>query len=380
MAENPLRRLGELGQSVWLDNLSRRLLDSGELKRWIVEDGITGITSNPTIFQKAITGSSDYDPSLQELLRRGMRDEKELFFALAVEDISRAAELLRPVYERSSGKDGFVSLEVSPDLAYDAEGTIAEAKRLFARIGRKNILIKVPGTRACLPAIEELTAQGVNVNVTLLFSIRRYEEVTEAYLRGLEGRIGNGLPVNEIASVASFFVSRVDTRVDQLLAGRLEAAPPGDGKRRIESLQGKAAVANARLAYRRHRAVFSGEKFRENSGAGVQRILWASTGTKNPRYSDIQYVQELIGPGSINTLPEVTLAAFKDHGQVKITIEDQLAEAEGLFPALAKLGIDMDQVTEELEEEGVKLFSDSFSSLLKEIAAKRDALLTEKNS
>ncbi len=375
MSENPLRKLQEIGQSVWLDNLSRHLMDSGELKRWIEEDGVTGITSNPTIFQKAISGSRDYDASLKTLLRKGVRDEKELFLGLAMEDIARAADMLSPIYRQSGGKDGMVSIEVSPDLAYDPEKTMAEAHRLFSAIGKKNILIKVPGTEPGLSAIEQLTAEGVNVNITLLFSRDRYEKVAEAYLRGLEKRARQGQPVREIVSVASFFVSRVDTLTDKLLENRMASASTDADTKKIRRLLGRAAVANAKLAYQKYKAIFSSKRFLDLKGANVQRILWGSTGTKNPAYSDIKYVQELIGPDSINTLPEATLLAFKDHGRAQITIGDRLEEAEGIFRDLQAVGVDIRQVTEQLEKEGVKLFADSFSLLLKEIAAKRDSLL-----
>ena len=372
-----LQKLREIGQSLWLDNLSRNLINSGELKRLIAEDGITGITSNPTIFQKAISGSKDYDASLRSMLGKGIRDEKELFLGLAFEDISRAADLLWPVYQKSGGLDGFVSIEVSPDLAYDTQKTIAEARRLFSTIGKKNILVKVPGTKPGLPAIEQLTAEGVNVNVTLLFSVRRYEEITEAYIRGLEKRARQREPIDEICSVASFFVSRVDTLVDKMLEARLSSATSEADQKKIKSLLGKAAVANAKIAYRKYKEIFSGKRFLALTRAHVQRILWGSTGTKNPSYSDIKYVEELIGADSINTLPDATLKAFLDHGQVRINIGDGLDEAERLFAELRSVGVDVNQVTEELEKEGVKLFSDSFSLLLKEIAQKRDSFLTK---
>jgi len=376
MSDNPLRKLQEIGQSVWLDNLSRHLMDSGELKRWIEEDGVTGITSNPTIFQKAISGSKDYDASLKSLLGKGIRDEKELFLGLAMEDIARAADMLWPIYRQSGGKDGLVSVEVSPDLAYDPQKTMAEAHRLFSTIGKKNILIKVPGTEPGLSAIEQLTAEGVNVNITLLFSRDRYEKVADAYLRGLEQRTRQGHPIREIVSVASFFVSRVDTLTDKLLENRMAPASTDAARRKIQGLMGQAAVANAKLAYQKYKGIFSSKRFLNLKGANVQRILWGSTGTKNPAYSDIKYVQELIGPDSINTLPESTLLAFKDHGRAQITIGDRLQEAERIFRELHAVGVDIHQVTEQLEKEGVKLFADSFSLLLKEIAAKCDSLLS----
>jgi transaldolase/glucose-6-phosphate isomerase len=378
MKENPIQKLKEIGQSIWLDNLSRHIIDSGELKRLIEEDGLTGITSNPTIFQKAISGSKDYDASLQALLRKGIHDEKELFLGLAFEDISRAADRLWPVYQRSGGLDGFVSIEVSPDLADDTEKTIAEAKRLFSTLGKKNVLVKVPGTKPGLPAIENLIAEGVNVNVTLLFSVSRYEEVMEAYLKGLERRTREGKSLQEIFSVASFFVSRVDTLADKVLEARLASATSEAEKEKIRGLRGKAAVANAKIAYKKYKSTFTGKRFQALKGARLQKILWGSTGTKNPQYSDVKYVEELIGPDSINTLPEATLKAFIDHGQARVTIHEGLEEAEGLFGRLKSVGVDINQVTDVLEKEGVKLFSDSFFALLKEIAQKRDSFLSKK--
>jgi transaldolase/glucose-6-phosphate isomerase len=379
MNKNPLIGLGEIGQSVWLDNLSRKLIHSGELKRLIDEDGVSGITSNPTIFQKAVSGSTDYDPSLRKMIDQGIRDEKELFLGLAIEDVSRAADLLWPAYQSTNGLDGFVSIEVSPDLAYDTPTTVSEARRLFSTIGRKNILVKVPGTKQGLPAIEQLTSEGVNVNVTLLFSTERYEEVAEAYLKGLERRASQGQPINEIASVASFFVSRVDTLTDKLLETRLSSASSKAEEDKIASLFGKAAVANAKIAYKKYQMIFSGKRFNalKEKGGRIQRILWGSTGTKSPKYSDIKYVEELVAPESINTMPETTMKAFRDHGQAKITINSHLEEAERLFPELKSVEIDIHEVTEQLEKEGVQLFSDSFFALLKEIAKKRDSFLMQ---
>jgi transaldolase len=377
MSKNPLIGLKEIGQSVWLDNLSRKLIHSGELKRLIDEDGLSGITSNPTIFQKAISGSTDYDSSLRRMIDKGVKDEKELFLGLAMEDVSDAADLLWPAYQSANGQDGFVSIEVSPDLAYDTPATISEARRLFSTLGKKNILVKVPGTREGIPAIEQLTSEGVNVNVTLLFSTERYEEVAEAYLRGLERRARQGQPIDEIASVASFFVSRVDTLADKLLETRLSSATSKAEKDKIANLFGKSAVANAKIAYEKYRSIFSSPRFLtlKDKGGHIQTILWGSTGTKNPKYSDIKYVEELIAPDSINTLPETTIKAFKDHGQAKITISNDLENAKKLFPELKSIGIDIREVTDQLEKEGVQLFSDSFFALLKEIAKKRDSFL-----
>jgi transaldolase/glucose-6-phosphate isomerase len=372
MKENPIKKLKDINMSIWLDNLSRRLTESGELKRLIEDVGVTGITSNPTIFQKAISGSKEYDTSFRKILDRGIREEKEIFLQLAFEDISRAADLLWPVYRESGGQDGFVSIEVSPDLASDTEKTIAEARRLFSTLAKKNVLVKVPGTRAGLPAIETLTAEGVNVNVTLLFSVSRYEEVMDAYLRGLEKRAREGKPIQEIFSVASFFVSRVDTLTDKRLEERLASAGSEAEKEKIKSLRGKAAVANAKIAYQKYEETFSGKRFRDLPGARVQKILWGSTGTKNPQYSDIKYVEELIGPNSINTIPDATLKAFVDHGRFRVTIHEGMDEAKKLFAELKSVGVEIDRITDELEKEGVKLFSDSFFALLKEIAQKRD--------
>jgi len=380
MNKNPLIGLKEIGQSVWLDNLSRKLIQSGELKRLINEDGLSGITSNPTIFQKAISGSTDYDSSLRRMIDKGVKDEKELFLGLAMEDVSEAADFLWPTYKSTSGQDGFVSIEVSPDLAYETDATISEARRLFSTIGKKNILVKVPGTKQGVPAIEQLTSEGVNINVTLLFSTERYEEIAEAYLKGLERRASKGQPIDEIASVASFFVSRVDTLTDKLLEARLSSATSKAEKDKIANLFGKAAVANAKIANQKYRNLFSQKRFLslKAKGGHLQKILWGSTGTKNPKYSDIKYVEELIAADSINTLPEATIKAFKDHGEVKITIDNGLEEAERLFPELKSVGINIRDVTSQLEKEGVQLFSDSFFALLKEIAKKRDSFLLRK--
>lgn len=380
MGANPLIELKNLGVSVWLDYLSRDLINSGKLKSLVDEDGLTGVTSNPTIFMKAITGSTEYDEPLKDMIRKGQKDPKELFLGLALRDIADAADILWPVYQQNGGRNGFISIEVSPDLAYDTDATVKEARRLFSTIGKKNILVKVPATKQGLPAIEELISEGVNVNVTLLFSIKRYGEVMEAYVKGLERRLQAGLPVGEVSSVASFFVSRVDTLADKLLEEKLSTAGSEAEKERIKGLMGKAAVANAKLANRKYREVFSGERFSalKEKGAHIQCLLWGSTGTKNPSYSDIKYVEEIIGPDIINTMPEKTMTAFKDHGNARATIQEGLDEAEAAFRDLESLGIDMDRLTKQLEDEGVKLFSDSFFSLLKEIAEKRDAFLSEK--
>jgi transaldolase len=358
-----LQRLHEAGVSIWLDTLSRQLLDSGDFAALIREDSVTGATSNPTIFAKAITGSDLYDDQLRRLASEGMRDTRELFFALALDDVRAAAHALRATYDDSDGRDGFISFECTPDLADDTEATIAQATDLWRRIDQPNVMIKVPGTPAGLPAIEALTRRGINVNVTLLFSIERYEAVIDAYLRGLTARAEAGDPLAGIASVASFFLSRIDTKVDARLA---EASP----------LRGHVAIASARIAYQRYRARFAGpdwERLRD-LGAHSQRPLWASTGTKNPDYSDILYVAELIGPDVISTMPEQTLRAFADHGEVTRTLDLDAAAAEETLADAADAGIDLPAVTAELEREGVRSFCDSYHELLDCIEGKLGVL------
>ncbi len=380
MAKHNLIALKEAGQSPWLDNLSRDLIASGKLQRLVEEEGLCGVTSNPSIFQQALAESSAYDQALEELLSKGLRDPRQLFFALALDDIAAAADLLLPIYQRAEGGDGFISLEVSPDLAYATDATIDEAVRLFQSLNRKNVMIKVPATVPGLSAIERLTAAGVNVNVTLLFSVPRYQQVMAAYLRGLERRLENGQPVAAIASVASFFVSRVDVMIDRILDGKKEAAGSSADRESLGRLRGQAAVANARLAYRLFEQVFAGSRFGElkQKGARVQRLLWGSTSTKDPAYSDIKYVQELIGAQTVNTMPEETMMAFKDHGEVRETIRDNLKKADALFDELAAHGIDIHVVTDRLEKEGVDKFADSFDELLDGITRKRDRFLQER--
>ncbi len=382
MDKNPLLQLQEIGQCVWLDNLGRDLLISGKLKQLVEENGVVGVTSNPSIFQKAISGSTSYDESLRRMLKKGVTDARELFLGLAIEDIRDAADLLQEVYGYSKCLSGYVSIEVSPDLAYDTSATVREARKLFSAVGRKNAFVKVPATKEGLPAIEQLTSEGLNINITLLFSVERYLEVAEAYLRGIEQRIAKGEPVNEIVSVASFFVSRVDTLVDKLLGKRLETAVSADEKGKIDNLSGRAAVANSKIAYQEYKKIFSGPRFRslKEKGAHVQRLLWASTGTKNPAYSDVKYVEELIAPDTINTMPENTMKAFEEHGKVRVSIQDGLEETGVLFRELESLGISMGPVTDQLEKEGVGAFSDSYFALLDEISRKRDLMLSGKPS
>jgi transaldolase len=353
VAPNPsLHRLHDAGVSIWLDTLSRDLLDSGGFAELIHDWSITGATSNPTIFAKAITGSDCYDHQLRELVAGGERDPQELFFALALDDVRAAARLLRPVYDQTQGGDGFISFECTPDLADDTEATIAQATMLWQRLSQPNVMIKVPGTAAGLPAIEELTRRGVNVNITLLFSVERYQQVIDAYLRGLSARAGAGEPVDTIASVASFFLSRIDAKADPVLA----ADSP---------LRGRIAIASARVAYQRYLAAFRGAEWErlQHLGASAQRLLWASTGTKNPEYSDVRYVSELIGPGVINTMPDHTLRAFGDHGTVARTLDADPEDAERTLTAAAK-EIDLAALTAQLERAGVSSFCDSYHQLL----------------
>ena len=375
MADNALRQLGKAGQSVWLDTLSRKLLRSGQLQKLIERDGLSGVTSNPTIFQKAISGSEDYDASLRAYIAKGVTDERELFLRIAAKDVGAAADILKPVYDATGGADGFVSIEVSPDLANNTKATVKEARRIFSALRRKNVMIKVPATAEGLPAIERLTAEGINVNATLLFSVQRYAEVAEAYMRGIQSRLKENLPVGDIASVASFFVSRVDTMVDGMLDRKLEAAESETTANRLTRLFGRAAVANAKLAYRHYEGIKRGAEFRAvaRKGARAQRLLWGSTGTKNPAYSDIKYVEELVAPETVNTMPLATMDAYRDHGNARPTIHDGVSECEELFKSLGSLGIDMEKVATKLQEQGVKLFADSFFSLLEEIAEKRDS-------
>jgi transaldolase len=350
---NRLQALHDAGVSIWLDTLSRELLDSGEFERLIADCAVTGATSNPTIFAAAITGSDRYDDQLRAAVALGIRVPRELFFALALDDVGRAADLLLGVYEASEGSDGFVSFECTPDLADDAPGTIAQALDLWSRLARPNVMIKVPATPAGVPAIEELTARGVNVNVTLLFSVARYEQVIDAYVRGLERRVAAGEPVDAIASVASFFVSRVDTKADALL-------PAGS------PLRGRVAIANAQRAFGRYQARFADERWLSLRAAGArpQRPLWASTGTKDPAYSDVLYVEQLIAPGVINTMPAATLRAFADHGRAVRALGASTAASEQILREAHDAGLDLAAITDELEREGVRSFCSSYRDLL----------------
>lgn len=368
---NPLHELHAQGQSVWLDYIRRGILDNGELEEMIRRYDLRGITSNPSIFQQAIGDSDDYDDAF-DFLAADQADGTEAYESLAVEDISRACDLFRGVYEASGRADGFVSLEVSPELAHDTQGTLDEARRLWQAVGKHNLMIKVPGTDAGLPAIEQLIADGFNVNITLLFSVKNHEAVMEAYLRGLERRLEAGGALDHVGSVASFFVSRVDSAVDGQLEKIADAASDDAEKQRILGLRGKAAVANAKLAYRRFQEIFSGERWDRLAAAGaqVQRPLWASTSTKNPDYRDVIYVEELIGPHTVNTMPLNTVEAFADHGVAKRTVDQDVDQALADLAALKEAGIDMDEVTDTLQREGVEKFAKSFRELLQSVDAK----------
>jgi transaldolase len=365
MSESRLHQLSALGQSVWIDYLSRDLLRTGELERMMREDAVVGVTSNPTIFQKAISQGDAYDEQMRACLDE-YDDPKQIFWQLAEKDVSDACDLLRSVWDEGHGQDGYVSIEVDPNLATDTAATIDEAQRLHEKIDKPNLHVKIPGTREGLPAIEEMIARGRNINVTLIFSLQRYEEVAEAYIRGLERLVESGGDPSKVASVASFFVSRVDTEADK----RLDEIGGHD------ELRGKLAIANAKLAYQRYEEIFAGERWEKLAAKGAtrQRCLWASTSTKNPAYRDVMYVEELIGPETVDTMPEETIEAFQDHGEVALTLEQGIDDAERVFEQIRDAGLDYDDVVRVLEEEGVQKFADSFGELLDGIAAKRGEL------
>lgn len=369
---NRIQQLHRLGQSIWLDFIERSMIRTGKLQS-LAEEGVAGVTSNPTIFQQAIAKSDAYNDDLHRLAST-TADAKTIFEGLAIADIQAAADVMRSVFDVNQGHDGFVSLEVAPDLAHDTAATIEEARRLHAAVNRPNLMIKVPATKAGVPAIRQLIADGININVTLIFSLDRYVEVKNAYIAGLTDRLNAGLPVDHVASVASFFVSRVDVNIDSRLE-KLAAEQP-DKALYFKSLQGKAAVANAKLAYAQFEKVFTGAQWEQLAAAGarVQRPLWASTSTKNPAYPDLIYVDPLIGPHTVNTIPPQTLDAFKDHGTPALTVSLELEEARRALHDLAVAGIEMDEVTSELEADGVKKFVDSFAELLAVIEERRKAL------
>jgi transaldolase/glucose-6-phosphate isomerase len=370
---NPLRALAEHEQSVWLDFLSRELLDQGRLERLVEQDGVAGVTANPSIFEKAIADSAAYDADIARAVQDGDPPVSAIYEQLAIADIRRAADILRPVYDAKQGRDGFVSLEVSPYIAFDTAATIAEAGRLWQAVGRENPMIKVPATAPGIPAIRALVGEGLNINITLLFSQEVYEQVVEAYLGGLEELAARGRPVARVASVASFFVSRIDTLADKRIAERLAQTRDQSARTALAALRGKVAIANAKLAYRRYRRRFAGPRWERLAqlGARPQRLLWASTGTKNLEYSDVLYVEELIGPDTVNTMPPKTIDAFRDHGRVRDSLVENVDAAEQTLAALEGAGISLDAITAELVVDGVKQFADSFDQLLAAIAAKR---------
>lgn len=376
---NPLVQLQQFGQSIWYDNIERRLLTGGAeggLGRMIAEDGVLGLTSNPSIFEKAIGSSADYDAEIGRLAAQG-RSVEHIYETLAIADIRQACDLLLPVYERTNGLNGYASLEVSPYLAHQTEETIAEGRRLHAAVDRVNVMIKVPGTPAGIPAIEELIGSGININVTLLFAQSAYEQAARAYIRGLERFAANGGDLSKVASVASFFVSRIDGNADKRIAALIAASDAPEEQAALHSLLGKTAVANSKLAYARFSEIFAEPRFQtlRNQGARVQRMLWASTSTKNPAFPDTMYVDPLIGPDTVNTVPQVTLDAYRDHGSpTGVTVTEGLDEAQAHFEALAAAGVSIDDITAELLEQGVAAFSASFDTLMTTIAEKRAAL------
>lgn len=376
---NPLQELAKYGQSVWYDNLNRELIRSGELRRMVAEDNVTGGTSNPSIFEKAVGAGDAYDEDISRMTDEG-RSLTEIYDALTITDVQLSCDVFRSSYDRTNGADGFASLEVSPEIAFDTLATTTDAKRLFAALGKPNAMIKIPGTPQGLPSIEECLADGCNINITLLFGVENYAEVALAYIRALETRLARGESVDNIASVASFFVSRVDTLIDKKLDEKIAA---GGDKAKLEALKGKAGVANARVAYAKYKEIFSGERWQKlaTAGARVQRCLWASTGTKNPAYSDVLYIDELVGPDTINTMPQATLDAFRDHGRIRgNTVEEGVDAAFAHIKALADVGIELRAVTDELQTQGVDLFIESFTKANATVREKREKILSEKGA
>ncbi len=373
---NPLRQLEALGQAIWLDSIRRGQILSGELEKLIDEDGLSGETANPTIFEKAIGGSSDYDETIEKLAAQG-KTPQQIYETIAIEDVQMACDVFRPVYDQTGGADGFVSIEVSPKLAYDTEETIEEAKRFFREVDRPNVMIKIPGTPQGVPAIEACLYQGVNINITLLFAVQAYEEVAWAYIRALERRLDEGKPIDHIASVASFFVSRIDTLADKLIEEKLKSTHDPALAAKLESLGGKVAIANAKMAYQRFQAIFNDPRFdvlKGKADARVQRPLWASTSTKNPHYSDIMYVESLIGPDTVDTLPLETIGAYRDHGHPRITITEDLDGARRVLQTLEEVGISLDEITSQVLKEGVIKFDESLEKLLQVIDNKRQVV------
>lgn len=372
---NPLIELTNLGQSIWYDNIERKLFLSGDFQRMIEEDGLRGMTSNPAIFEKAISSSDDYTEQLKELASAG-KSAIDIYEALAIRDIQTAADILKPVYEKTDKLDGYVSLECSPLLANDTQATIEEARRLWQTVNRPNVMIKIPGTPAGIPAIEACLYEGININITLLFSLNAYQATIDAYINGLTRRLNEGKTVDGIASVASFFVSRIDSAVDKKLAAKLEQAASEEEKAKLKSIEGRVAIANAKMAYQIYKENFHSDRFAalKAKGAMVQRPLWASTSTKNPAYSDVYYVEALMGNETVNTIPAATYKAFKDHGKPRLSIEDNLDAERAVLTQLEAVGISLDGVTQQVLDEGVALFIQPFEKLLASIETKRDEL------
>ena len=375
---NPLLLLKTYGQSVWYDNIDRAQLASGQFKRLLDEDGVVGVTANPTIFQKSISHGNAYDEQMTQLVKEG-KSTSEIYETMVIQDIRTVADILRPIYDGTDRVDGYVSLEVSPDLAHDTEGTIAEVRRFWKMVDRPNLLVKIPATPEGIPAIQQALTEGININITLIFSIEAYKAVTEAYLSALEDRNASGKDISHMASVASFFVSRVDTLVDKLLEDKIKATSDSAEQQRLKALEGKAAIANARLVYQEFKRIFNTPRFEslKHSGAHVQRPLWASTSTKNPAYRDVLYAEELIGPNTVDTMPLETIENFRDHGRVGLTIEKDIPQARAELEALERLGIHYDAVTQQLLDEGVQKFADSFHELFRGIEEKRKAIQTQ---
>lgn len=374
--KNPLFELQDYGQSVWYDNISRQLLHNGGIQNLIDNFAVVGMTSNPSIFEKAMTDGSAYDDQFSELAKAG-KDVSDIFLAMSIEDIGDAADLLKPIYERTNGLDGYISIEVLPEYAHNTEATIKMAHAFWDELARPNIMVKIPGTAEGIPAIRQCTADGLNINITLLFGITQYEDVMEAYLSGLEERVSKGLPIERINSVASFFVSRVDTLVDKRLDDLMKEQP--DRNNELAALHGKAAIANAKIAYEHFKRVFSGARWEalRSKGANIQRPLWASTSTKNPAYPDTIYVDNLIGRPTVNTMPQATIDAFADHGHVTATLEQGLSEAEQEAAQFKGFGIDLEEVADELQVQGVKLFSEAYDKLRNSLDEKAQQLKKE---
>src|SRR3989442_4559321 len=373
---NPLQQLATYGQSVWLDYIRRGIITSGELARLLREDGLRGVTSNPAIFEKAIAGSTDYTAAVEELQKGGDLDAMAIYEHLAIRDIQDAADVLRPVYEQTRRRDGYVSLEVSPYLARDTHQTIAEARRLWKAVGRENLMVKIPGTPEGLPAIEQMISEGININVTLLFAQEAYERVAQAYLRGLERFAAAGGDLSRVASVASFFVSRIDALIDTLATTKLKTATDPTERAALECIIGKVAIANARRTYQRYKEIYRGPRWEALAakGAQTQRLLWASTSAKNPAYRDVIYVEELIGRDTVDTVPTATFDAFRDHGRARASLEEHLEEAHDTMETLERVGVSMPEVADKLLAEAVKLFVDPFDKLLSAVEKKRQAL------